>query len=623
LPTGAVRGKLSGVFICISSECAMKRTALAAASAAIAMLALLPGTFARAAVPAGFTVSPVVLPSRVLGIAVDPSTGLVYVGGYGTVTVIDGATQAVEGTVAVSGPATNIAVNPATDTVYAATASGLAVIDGATDSVITTIASAGGQLAVDPSTDTVYATAKLANGAPGIAVIDGATNSVTDTVALPGPAGYVSLAIDTATDTIYAGTFGGTLSAVDGATDAVTQSVQVGTDVHITGLAVDSATSAVYTVYDGDTVDVFSAATLAATASIAGCASHVVAAAADPAANVIFVTSDASSSPSPADSTCVIDAATNTVAETFPRGGTGVAADPATGAAYIASWYPLDDVWVATPSTTTELSPMDYGFPVDSPSTTFAVGIASSRALSLSAAPAATLTETGTLPAGVTMSPAGVFSGTPAAGTLGTYPITVSASNGISPDSTVSLSIVVDIAPVITSSASATFQTGVPGSFTVQASGTPAPTITAVDYPSWMTVTQGSSSEVLSGTPPPGSGGVSPVYIQADNGSGFTASQTLMLTVNQPPALAAAAHLAFRAGRHVRYRITATGFPAPALHEHGLLPRGLVFRAEPNGSALIIGTPARGNKGKRFRITIVASNAIGHPATETVTIRIR
>jgi hypothetical protein len=203
----------------------------------------------------------------------------------------------------------------------------------------------------------------------------------------------------------------------------------------------------------------------------------------------------------------------------------------------------------------------------------------SSFPLLVSAAPAATITEAGALPAGITMSPSGVFTGTPAAGTAGTYPISVSASNGVSPDTTVSLTIVVDVAPAITSPATVTFQTGAPGSFTVHATGSPAPTVSAVDYPSWMTFTAGKSSGVLSGTPPSGSAGLWPVYDSAANGSGFAASQTLMLTVNQPPGVAAASHLTFRTRRHVRYRITATGFPAPVLREHGRLPCGLVFRA--------------------------------------------
>jgi len=606
----------------------MKNMAIAV-SAATAVLALLPATIAGASASGGYTVSRVVLSSRVSGIAEDPSTGLVYVGEYGTVrgqgtvAVIDGASEAVEGSITVPGTPLHLAVDPATNTVYASTSSGLTVIDGATSTVTTTVTNApGGQaIAVDPATDTVYAGAGT-----GIAVIAGATNAVAATIALPSTTSAVSsLAVDAATGTIYAGTSGGTLYAIDGTTDAVTTSVQLSSPGNISGLAVDSGS--VYAVDDTtNTVDVVNTGTLKTTAQITGCPSHVVAAAADPAENAVFVTSYGTVSASPADSTCVIDAATNTVAETFPRGGMAVAADPVTGAAYIASWNPLTTVWVATPSAADELSPMVYGFAeseLGSATATFSVGIASSYPLLVSALPAATFTETGALPTGVAMSSSGVFSGTPAAGTVGTYPITVSASNGVSPGSTVSLTIDVDIAPAITSPATATFRTGVHGSFTVQATGTPAPTVSAVDYPSWLTFTPGNASGVLSGTPPPGSGGLFQVYINAANGSGITASQTLTLTVNEPPAVEARTRLTFRVGRHVQYRVKSTGFPAPVLSEHGRLPRGLTFRAGANGTALIIGKPVRGDKGKRYRITITASNHIGHAASQGVTIRIR
>lgn len=620
----------------------MKRVALAVSAAASTVLAWLPVTPAPAwaAGQGGYAVSRIVLSdNRALGIAVDPQTGLVYVGGYGpvrgegTVMVIDGQTQAVEDSITVPGNFTglpsDIAVDPSTDTVYAATLRGITVIDGATNQVITTIAGTGGEVAVDPATDTVYAS-QSGIKAPSIAVIDGATNSVTTTIALPGKTGNVSIAVDTATNTVFASTLGGMLSAIDGATDKVTRSVQLspgGPYLHFYDIAVDSTAHSVYAVNDSsNTVDVVNAATLAATASITGCPYHIVAAAADPTANVVFVTSYGSASPSPADSTCVISGKTNTMTETFPRGGMSVAADPVTGAAYIAGWNPLNDIWVATPSAADELSPMAYGFGPSvfgSPSATFAVGIRSSFPLVVSALPTATITEAGGLPAGVTMSPEGVFSGTPAAGTVGTYPITVTASNGVSPDSTVSLTIAVDIAPTITSLARATFQTGVPGSFTVRATGVPAPTVGAVDYPSWMTFTPGTSSGVLSGTPPTGSGGNYLVYAWADNSYGYTPTQQITLTVNQPPALAVPSRLTFQAGRQVRYLITSTGFPAAVLREQGLLPHGLAFRAGRNGTALIVGKPVLGDKGKHYIITIIASNHIGHAAAKKVTILIR
>jgi large repetitive protein len=607
----------------------MKRAILAAASAATVVLALLPAAAARALVPGGYAVTPMALGTRAFGIAEDPSTGLVYVGGYGTtvgqgaVTVIDGASRTVEESIAVPGTPSNIAVNPATDMVYASSTSGLSVINGADGTLITTMP-AGGPVAVDPANGMVYTLTTLENNVPAIAVINGATNTITATIPVPTTTGVLSLAVDSATDTVYAGTRGGALYAIDEATDTVSDPAQLSARGPITSLAIDSADGTVYAVDDGtNAVDVINASTLATVTSITGCPYHVVAAAADPTADVIFVTSYGTQTPSPADSTCVINGATNTVAETFPRGGTAVAADPTTGVAYIAGWYPDTDLWIAKPSAADELSPVVYGFPAESASTTFAVGISTSVPLMVSALPAATLTEKGALPTGLTMSPAGVFSGQPAAGTVGTYPITMTASNGVSPDTTVWLNIVVDIAPTITSPANATFQTGVAGSFTVQATGNPAPTVSAVDYPSWMTFTQVNSTGVLAGTPPAGSGGSQSVYVWAENGSGFTARQVITLTVNQPPAITADSRLTFRAGRHVRYLITSTGFPTPVLSEHGTLPRGLSFRPGPDGTAVIAGKPALSDRGKQYLVAITAGNNIGGAVTKKLTIRIR
>jgi large repetitive protein len=58
--------------------------------------------------------------------------------------------------------------------------------------------------------------------------------------------------------------------------------------------------------------------------------------------------------------------------------------------------------------------------------------------------PAPTFSETGALPTGVSLnSTTGVLSGTPAPGTVGSYPITITASNGVSPNATQSFTLTV------------------------------------------------------------------------------------------------------------------------------------------------------------------------------------
>lgn len=85
-------------------------------------------------------------------------------------------------------------------------------------------------------------------------------------------------------------------------------------------------------------------------------------------------------------------------------------------------------------------------------STTFIASTPGSFAISTSAVPVATYSESGSLPSGVTFSTAGVLTGIPAPGTSGIYPITITASNGVSPDATQSFTLTVDEQPSINSS---------------------------------------------------------------------------------------------------------------------------------------------------------------------------
>ena len=78
-------------------------------------------------------------------------------------------------------------------------------------------------------------------------------------------------------------------------------------------------------------------------------------------------------------------------------------------------------------------------------STNFTVGTAETFTITATGDPTPSLTLTGTLPSGVTFdSTTGVLSGTPAGGTSGTYPLTITASNGVSPDATQNFILTVD-----------------------------------------------------------------------------------------------------------------------------------------------------------------------------------
>src|SRR4030095_5634667 len=88
--------------------------------------------------------------------------------------------------------------------------------------------------------------------------------------------------------------------------------------------------------------------------------------------------------------------------------------------------------------------------------------------------PAPTVSVTaGVLPTGLTLSASGLLSGTPTQS--GSFPVTLTATNGTLPDATQAFTVVVNAAPAIASVAATTFTVGSAGSFTVVMTGFPAP----------------------------------------------------------------------------------------------------------------------------------------------------
>jgi len=86
------------------------------------------------------------------------------------------------------------------------------------------------------------------------------------------------------------------------------------------------------------------------------------------------------------------------------------------------------------------------------------------------------------------------------------------------------------VAPAITSAAATTFTAGASGSFTVVATGSPAPTLSEVG-PLPSGVTFNSATGVVSGTPGAGTTGAFPISISAKNGVAPDALQNFTLTV--------------------------------------------------------------------------------------------
>jgi hypothetical protein len=97
--------------------------------------------------------------------------------------------------------------------------------------------------------------------------------------------------------------------------------------------------------------------------------------------------------------------------------------------------------------------------------------------------PIPTLSESGALPSGVTFHDNGdgtaTLTGTPTAAVAGSYPLEITASNGVAPDATQQFALAVGAAPEITSSNQTDFEIEIGGgSFSVTTTGDPTPGIT-------------------------------------------------------------------------------------------------------------------------------------------------
>jgi hypothetical protein len=173
---------------------------------------------------------------------------------------------------------------------------------------------------------------------------------------------------------------------------------------------------------------------------------------------------------------------------------------------------------------------------------------------------------TGSLPSGVTFIDNGdgtaTLAGTPAAGSIGTYALTLTASNGVPPDATQNFTLTVDQAPAITSANAATFIVGAAGSFAVTTTGSPVPGLSeAGTLPSGVTfVDNGDGTATLAGTPAAGSIGTYALTLTASNGIAPDATQAFTLTVSAPPAVSPTPTLTWPGGIVLLLMLLAAAF---------------------------------------------------------------
>jgi hypothetical protein len=249
--------------------------------------------------------------------------------------------------------------------------------------------------------------------------------------------------------------------------------------------------------------------------------------------------------------------------------------------------------------------------------TTFTTGSEGSFSVTASGTPSPSVTESGALPGGVEFNPVtDALSGTPTES--GSFAITFTAENGVGANAVQSFTLTVHAAPAITSQAGATFTKGVAGSFTLTASGNPAPVISeSGTLPAGVEFKNG----VISGTPT--QTGSFPISFTASNEVGFS-TQSFTLTVLgfhvTTKSLPGVKH-----GVHYSQQLEALGGIPPYKWKvsAGKLPGGLKL----SGGGLLAGTlKAKADPSDRpvtFTVTVKDHTRKGHQAASaTFTLQV-
>jgi len=266
---------------------------------------------------------------------------------------------------------------------------------------------------------------------------------------------------------------------------------------------------------------------------------------------------------------------------------------------------------------------------------TFKVGTAGTFAVTTTGTPSGasmTITETGALPPGVSFGNnndgTATLAGTAGAGSGGTYPITITAANGVAPNAVQSFTLTVQQAPSITSANAATFVLNQAGTFTVTAAGSPTNASMSITQtgalPAGVTlVNNGNGTATLAGTPT--TQGVFPITVTANNGVTPNATQSFTLTVNAAPAISSANNATFKVGTAGTFTVTTTGTPSGAsmaISETGALPAGISLVNNNDGTATLSGTPAAATGGS-YSITIGAANGVAPAASQGFTLTVQ
>ncbi len=259
--------------------------------------------------------------------------------------------------------------------------------------------------------------------------------------------------------------------------------------------------------------------------------------------------------------------------------------------------------------------------------TTFTEGSTGSFRASSTGTLAAALSESGPLPSGLRFVDNGdgtaTLSGTPDVGTAGTYPVSITATNGFTPSATQAFTLTVAAAPpsggtLTLSQSVGPASLGHPYAAHFTASGGTAPYHWTKTGPLPKGLKLNASTGVVSGTPVRAE--TANFTIKVKDASKHTASAAASITVTAP-ALAITTPLVPGAALGHLYTagLVGTGGTAPYhWKKSGSLPKGLKLNAS---TGVIAGTPTRGGTAT-FRVIVQDKSKPKRTATKTFSITV-
>jgi hypothetical protein len=354
---------------------------------------------------------------------------------------VDIATGAVTASIPLSTGIAGDAIDQASDTIYlgSATTNTITVISGSTNTVTGTITlppnNSPGSMAFDPDTGLLYVEmAHPVSSSPalwGVVVVNPASGMVLTTIDVPGIPGLFTL--DPQHDLLYATPQSASeVVVVSTVTDSVISTFQV-LEAGINGFATPllNPSGSILYVISGESVASYSTNTYKELGEVFFPGNpEYPSGALDSATGNIYKSVTGSG---PADTSIEqINGTSDTVTGTIPIAPTSAIPEALPGPVAFDQVTNTLVFWTVSGSNAVVLLiPLTATTAITSASTaTFTVGQAGTFTIAAPGTPVPTFSEAGHLPGGVTFSPSGALSGTPARGTNGSYHITITADNG-------------------------------------------------------------------------------------------------------------------------------------------------------------------------------------------------